>query len=72
MEQLDEAKRLLIESYYSDDQSLRELAKQQGRSYDAVGEGCLLRSSPWRIASSRSCTGRRRTNESPRSCVTFE
>ena len=36
MEQLDAAKRLLIESYYSDDQSLRELAKQQGRSYDAV------------------------------------
>lgn len=36
IEELDEARRSLIESYYSDERSLRELAKQLGRSYDAV------------------------------------
>lgn len=36
MEKLDAAKRSLIESHYADDHSLRELAQQQGRSYDAL------------------------------------
>jgi RNA polymerase sigma-70 factor (ECF subfamily) len=36
MEKLDEPKRQLIESYYSEHQSLQDLARQQGRSYDAV------------------------------------
>jgi RNA polymerase sigma-70 factor, ECF subfamily len=36
MEKLDEAKRALIESHYSDEQSLRELAERAGRSYDAL------------------------------------
>jgi RNA polymerase sigma-70 factor, ECF subfamily len=36
MEKLDEAKRSLIESYYSDERSLRELAEREGRSYDAL------------------------------------
>ena len=36
MEKLDESKRSLIEGYYSDQQSLHELAEQRGRSYDAV------------------------------------
>jgi RNA polymerase sigma-70 factor (ECF subfamily) len=36
MEKLNATRRSLIESYYSDGQPLRELAKEQGRSYDAV------------------------------------
>ncbi len=36
MERLNETKRSLIESYYSEGDSLRTLAKEQGRSYDAV------------------------------------
>ena len=36
MEKLDEPRRSLIRNYYADDQSLRDFAEQQGRSYDAV------------------------------------
>jgi DNA-directed RNA polymerase specialized sigma24 family protein len=36
MEKLNETRRSLIESYYSDGHPLRELAKEQGRSYDAL------------------------------------
>ena len=36
MEKLDATKRAMLEDYYSGNQSLRELAQQSGRSYDAA------------------------------------
>lgn len=36
MEKLDETRRTLVERYYSGEQSLREIAQQMGRPYDAT------------------------------------
>ena len=36
MEKLDQARRALIEEYYGGEQTLREIAKRMGRSYDAT------------------------------------